>query len=517
MFCRKCGKEISRNMRFCPACGTEVSIQETVKGHKARRSSNTDNGRVPYLVNASLCVLTVLTVVLALFLLRPVLLSAPSASETETATESTPVSVDQTKQVPSDTESLLRDWYSGNYDKSGIVVALMADVTHNGMQDLIIVTHGEESMSIIGQVYAVDQNGVVQKIEEISGSEVHAGGFLGWYLKQTESGYDLVQETFAMWQGYGKVDVTEYHLDLRGNRIVDSYACAMSEDDSPVGNAEWNGYLEEGGSILDGAYLIYNSSSNFSTWIAQMDEHLILEQSGESTVAKGISQQIGVWQYCENGGDYYYFDGVTTVTMTEGNRVAVTNLDGSASEFPIGYTNETAKIVGVTKNSVYIDAVVSYKEDGRPNRQIIAYSFSGEQRGITFSANRTRFEDGHLILKSNREYVWPSWTCVIDPNDMVILEEEELWDACVRGGKVFYLRPLSYYGSGESTVEIYSIAEGKRVLEGCFSINAPDGKFVNVFFDDDKVVVREEEIVSGADTYNVLATDFFYGFDGAPL
>lgn len=28
MFCRKCGKEIKEDMRFCPRCGAEVDLEK---------------------------------------------------------------------------------------------------------------------------------------------------------------------------------------------------------------------------------------------------------------------------------------------------------------------------------------------------------------------------------------------------------------------------------------------------------------------------------------------------------
>lgn len=178
-----------------------------------------------------------------------------------------------------DAGKILSDWYFSEYDRTGIEIAVLVDVTCDGSDELITVIRNDDAMSITGSVYAVDQNGAVQKIEEIFGSDFHAGGFFGWYLKKAQNGYSLIQETFGMWQGYGEVNVIEYHLDSDGTRIIVNSASASSVDDEPVTDEAWEHYIQEGGIILDNASSLYFSETNVGGTLIPLDEDLILERA----------------------------------------------------------------------------------------------------------------------------------------------------------------------------------------------------------------------------------------------
>ena len=173
---------------------------------------------------------------------------------------------------------MLSNWYFNESDRTGIEIAVLADVTHDGEPELITVVKDEEGISVTGSVYYVDANGTIQQTETLFGSDFHMGGFFGWYLKEAETGYNLIQETFGMWQGYGEVDTTEYYLDTQGNRITVHCANVSSGDSEPVTDEAWEYYVQEGAGILEGASVLYSSAANIASALVPLDESLILEQ-----------------------------------------------------------------------------------------------------------------------------------------------------------------------------------------------------------------------------------------------
>lgn len=40
MYCKKCGKEIAENMKFCPYCGTEVSVNTETNDEASNNEEN---------------------------------------------------------------------------------------------------------------------------------------------------------------------------------------------------------------------------------------------------------------------------------------------------------------------------------------------------------------------------------------------------------------------------------------------------------------------------------------------
>lgn len=217
-----------------------------------------------------------------------------------------------------DANKILSDWYFTECDRMGIEIAVLADVTHDGEPELITVVRDEEGISVIGSVYFVDANGTIQQIETLFGSDFHMGGFFGWYLKETETGYNLIQETFGMWQGYGEVDTTEYYLDTQGNRITVNCANVSSGDSEPVTDEAWEHYVQEGAYLLEGASVLYSSVTNIAAALVPLDESLILEQKMAEIVPLDESYT-GEWVNGYISGEMW--DRILTIHGVEDNEI----------------------------------------------------------------------------------------------------------------------------------------------------------------------------------------------------
>lgn len=163
-----------------------------------------------------------------------------------------------------------KQFFYNNYADTDIVY--LADVTHDGVEDMVVVNFSDEYRSVVyGHVYTI-RNGVVTEIYSKQGSDYHAGGFFAWYLVPVpDSDYwNLASESFGMWQGVGSVTYSEYILTNEGYAIEVNY---LELDSSVEGNHDasgmvtdgaWSAYTKELNEELANCFRIYCSSSNGS-------------------------------------------------------------------------------------------------------------------------------------------------------------------------------------------------------------------------------------------------------------
>ena len=155
-------------------------------------------------------------------------------------------------QSSNDSFEAYKAYFLDNYSLDDLVC--LADVTNDGIDEMIIVTDGDIkgtnkfSIEIRGLVYSFINN-KVSMIYEKNGSAFHAGGFFEWYL--TQDGH-LEDGIHSMWQGKGEQRFEEYYFTNVGERVeVDSIV--LSDKTSPVG---------ENGEVTDEAYQDYVSKIN---------------------------------------------------------------------------------------------------------------------------------------------------------------------------------------------------------------------------------------------------------------
>lgn len=138
----------------------------------------------------------------------------------------------------------LKTYFYENFSSDDRVV--VADVTHDGIDDMIVVTMDDEpyERSYTCYVCIVSQNGEIKTVEHSTGSNFHAGGFFNVYIRQTEEGFwNMGHESNDMWQGYGSLRFDEYYLDASGNIVlVNSIAASSPSDEIPISDEEYNWY-----------------------------------------------------------------------------------------------------------------------------------------------------------------------------------------------------------------------------------------------------------------------------------
>ena len=119
----------------------------------------------------------------------------------------------------------------------------IADVTHDGIDDMIVVTLEEETFFTC-YICIGSSNGEITMIEHSSGSYSHVGNFFNVYIRQTEEGFwNLGHQSYDMWQGYGSLEFDEYYLDASGNVIpVNRIAVSSPSDEIPISDEEYNWY-----------------------------------------------------------------------------------------------------------------------------------------------------------------------------------------------------------------------------------------------------------------------------------
>lgn len=94
--------------------------------------------------------------------------------------------------------------------------AVMADVTGDGMPEMILSAFAVDTT--YGTVFTI-RDGEVVPIEYVEIPQYHSDGVCGWYLAPYGDGWCLVEETAAMWQGYGEASFIQYMLTENGERI----------------------------------------------------------------------------------------------------------------------------------------------------------------------------------------------------------------------------------------------------------------------------------------------------------
>ena len=167
-----------------------------------------------------------------------------------------------------DAYSIYKDYFYANFSDGDEVY--LADVTHDGLLDMMVVNFSDEYRSVVyGHVYTI-QNGKVVEIFSKQGSDYHAGGFFAWYLVPVPDSdfYNLAEETFGMWQGIGTLTYREYLLTQEGYDIEVNYLELNSEEEGNhdsngmVTDAAWSAYATKLNRELANCYRIYCSSSN---------------------------------------------------------------------------------------------------------------------------------------------------------------------------------------------------------------------------------------------------------------
>lgn len=140
-------------------------------------------------------------------------------------------------------------------------IAFKADVTHDGVDDLIVIdkSHEEDPDYITyGHIYTC-YYGTVVRLATKSNATVHSGGGqFSWVIRPVGNGYyNLISEDGTLYQGSGDIVLHEYYIDVdtQDIRLVKEYDRVKTK--TPVSDARWEQYLSIGNRALQGTYSLY--------------------------------------------------------------------------------------------------------------------------------------------------------------------------------------------------------------------------------------------------------------------
>ena len=146
-------------------------------------------------------------------------------------------------------ENIYRDFVAQNF--SGKYVALKADVTHDGIEDLIVV-HYEDAEGWDG---AYEQNGYVytwtpteiKLLKQEYAANIHNYTGLLWYLRKIDGGmYNLIDIDCYINQGYNTATIREISLTSNGDEVLekptDKFGTAQGE---PISDEEYDAFTAE--------------------------------------------------------------------------------------------------------------------------------------------------------------------------------------------------------------------------------------------------------------------------------
>lgn len=138
-------------------------------------------------------------------------------------------------------------------------IAFKADVTHDGVDDLIVIDkahEGDPDYITYGYIYTY-QSGSMKWLATKHNATVHSGGGqFSWVVRPIGNGYyNLISEDGTLYQGSGDIVLHEYYLDGNGIYLVKEYDRVKTQ--TPVSDERWAQYLSTGNSALQGTYSLY--------------------------------------------------------------------------------------------------------------------------------------------------------------------------------------------------------------------------------------------------------------------
>ena len=183
--------------------------------------------------------------------------STERGTETTAVTTQSPVSSENAKK-------LYKDCFLNHYDTSSDLVCLK-DVTHDGIDDMIVICHDAEDIVYSGIIYTIIDSSVT-KIYEKQGTLQHIGNFFNWYLVENNGIWNLAEEYFKMWQGTGETGFREYYLTNSGDEIEQNLIYVESPDDD-----EFSGYIKQLDKAIENSYRIFYCYSESSATPKQIE------------------------------------------------------------------------------------------------------------------------------------------------------------------------------------------------------------------------------------------------------
>ncbi len=156
---------------------------------------------------------------------------------------------------------MIRSYWQSNVNAD--CEAARADVTHDGITDLVYVISDADDVMLTANVLTV-ADGAVQKFEIAYGSDMPHGGTLNLYLTTDQSTGEafLIEYTNAMWTGWGTLEVETFWLDRYGNRCPTAWlgvgeGYTQPNEAGEISDADLEAFYGQVDSYLSGKTVIH--------------------------------------------------------------------------------------------------------------------------------------------------------------------------------------------------------------------------------------------------------------------
>ena len=284
-----------------------------------------------------------------------------------------------------------------------------------------------------------------------------------------------------------------------------------------------------GGSVSSDVLSRTESSGSGNSYFSQFDRLKITSCTTDSPFGESFDLLNSIFIGKSNSNiqaedsytqtDYGFTNKKTTVATLANGWIAVVNSDKLKVQTVFSVNGEEANVVGATQKSIYVESIDHYIDDGRPVTTVTAYGFDGSQKTTHNNFNQIWFEEGYLIMRYTREYVYPCRTCVIAPNDNIVFEHDEVWSVGIYDSRVYYLYSPEINENGTTQIEIYSRLGDKDFLEGTITMTSSEGETTYPYIDGGTVVVQTEVLDDSSanwEDWEVITTKKVYTLDGTP-
>ena len=175
--------------------------------------------------------------------------SEETAPSEETSAESEVIeepSKEESVPTAQEIENIYRDFVAQNF--SGHYIALKADVTHDGIKDLVVVDYqdipdwGSDAYTEDGYVYTWQSNGV-KLLKHDQDMNIQGGSGLLWYLRKLDNGmYNLIDVDSYIHQGYNSATIRELSLTANGDEILEKPTYKFGEQGQPISDDEYDAF-----------------------------------------------------------------------------------------------------------------------------------------------------------------------------------------------------------------------------------------------------------------------------------
>ena len=158
--------------------------------------------------------------------------------------------------------NFVQQHYSKNY------IAVRADVTHDGTDELIVVDYSKEEtdFATYGYIYAY-RDGKVKLLSTKTDATFHAGGqYFSLALRPIGGGYyNIISEFGTLYQGFGELELTEYYINPNtGNMAGINTRNQFVNHGTVTKDDEWERYVAACNRTLQDTYIVYVYAWDYS-------------------------------------------------------------------------------------------------------------------------------------------------------------------------------------------------------------------------------------------------------------